>query len=120
QCILSPLGGWLKSRGAWDPPYKWHTYFERVPPQRWEKFFAFANVNLRAAEAVAPAAQRAEAPSAVAARDIFINRFSDATRQVLIPSRLGYRDENPLSLSEWRHIATLGRDHYVRIVYEGH
>ena len=25
-----------------------------------------------------------------------------------------------LNLSEWTHIATLGRDHYVRIVYEGH
>ncbi len=27
---------------------------------------------------------------------------------------------NSLSLSEWVHNATLGRDHYVRIVYEGH
>ena len=120
QCILSPLGGWLKSHGAWDPPYKWHTYFERVAPQRWEKFFAFADVNLRAREAAAPAVQRAEVPAAAAARDVFINRLSDSTRQVLIPSRLGYRDENPLNLSEWRHVATLGRDHYVRIVYEGH
>ena len=59
-------------------------------------------------------------PVVARARDIFINRLSDSARQVLIPSRLGYREENPLSLSEWRHVATLGRDHYVRIVYEGH
>jgi hypothetical protein len=26
----------------------------------------------------------------------------------------------PLDLSEWTHIATLGRDHYVKIVYEGY
>lgn len=24
-----------------------------------------------------------------------------------------------LDISEWRHIATMGRDHYVRVVYEG-
>jgi hypothetical protein len=26
----------------------------------------------------------------------------------------------PLSVSEWRHRGTMGRDHYVRVVYEGY
>ncbi|WGZ94755.1 MAG: hypothetical protein QJT81_01815 [Candidatus Thiothrix putei] len=64
QVLLSPLGGWLKSRGSWDKPPVW----------LWE---------------------RPGQPSRL-----------DANRQ--------------LNISEWVHVATQGRDHYVRIVYEGH
>ncbi|HMN59908.1 MAG TPA: hypothetical protein PJ988_06060, partial [Anaerolinea sp.] len=38
---------------------------------------------------------------------------------ILWPQLLGITGDL-LNLSEWTHIATLGRDHYVRIVYEGH
>ena len=38
---------------------------------------------------------------------------------ILWPGLLGETGDL-LNLSEWRHIATQGRDHYVRIVYEGH
>jgi len=55
QLILSPMGGWLKSYGKWDPP-------------------------------------QARLPSA--ARQIF-------------------------TLEQWKHSATMGRDHYVRVVYKG-
>ena len=60
QLMLSPLGGWLRSRGNWTPPL---------------------GQLLR-----------------VAALD---------------------NDRGPFDLSEWAHVATQGRDHYVRIVYEG-
>jgi hypothetical protein len=57
RVFLSALGGWLTSRGKWDPLPAYDT-----------------------------------------------------------PAGKSYQ----LDLSEWRHIATLGRDHYVRIVYEGY
>ncbi|HEX8981267.1 MAG TPA: hypothetical protein VF792_00730 [Ktedonobacterales bacterium] len=56
QLMLSPLGGWLKSRGAWDPI---------------------------GTEAPAP-------------------------------------DPESFTVSEWRHIASQGRDEFVRVVYEGY
>lgn len=64
QVMLSPLGGWLRSRGSWSPPMPW------------------------------------------------------------VPRRggIGQRLDRPgpsLNISEWVHTATAGRDHYVRIVYEG-
>ena len=56
QLILSPMGGWLKSFGVWDPP------------------------------------------------------------QAQIPN------SNPhiFTLEQWKHSATMGRDHYVRVVYKGY
>jgi len=35
------------------------------------------------------------------------------------PYPVQYQDQPPLDLIEWDHVATQGRDHYVRIVYEG-
>ena len=45
--------------------------------------------------------------------------FEFAVSSILWPQLLGFTGDL-LNLSEWTHIATLGRDHYVRIVYEGH
>ena len=45
-----------------------------------------------------------------------------ALRESLVafrPSLFGFTGSS-LNISEWVHIATQGRDHYVRIVYEGH
>lgn len=82
QLMLSPLGGWLQSRGSWTPPFR-SAPIARPPPNLGQIF------NLaRADAAVAPAA--------------------------VIP-----RQPEPLNLSEWVHRASQGRDHYVRIVYEG-
>ncbi|MEX3940624.1 hypothetical protein AB4Y44_13940 [Paraburkholderia sp. BR10937] len=82
QLMLSPLGGWLRSRGAWTPPFRTTPIFR--PPPNLGQIFGIAG-------------QRAvAAPAAV------------------LPRRL-----EPLDLSEWVHRASQGRDHYVRIVYEG-
>jgi hypothetical protein len=144
QFILSPLGGWLKSRGAWDPPYKWYSLIFPLHPKPWQDYFQVVPIDLprhldvRAAEAGqsreekgggesedTPASRSAgtlvlpdvaASPVASPAGDVLLGKIS----KVFLPSKLGFRGETPLSLSEWVHIATLGRDHYVRIVYEGH
>jgi hypothetical protein len=93
QLMLSPLGGWLKSRGDWNPP-------RPAPPppvrhRRLEEVVRDALLDRRQPAAVDEAAVDWAATSAVAGGPA------------------------PLDLSEWVHQATLGRDHYVRIVYEG-
>jgi hypothetical protein len=45
------------------------------------------------------------------------SRGSWPTRPFYVPT--GGGDRQSLDLSEWVHLATAGRDHYVRIVYEG-
>lgn len=87
--MLSALGGWLRSRGTWTPPYK-------APPRRhipdlhrvFGAIEAAPDVELHHAEAAAPVEHGVETP-------------------------------DKLDLSEWVHLASEGRDHYVRIVYEG-
>ena len=38
QLILSPLGGWLKSRGNWKPPAPWRPFIRFVDGRRWEEY----------------------------------------------------------------------------------
>lgn len=173
QLILTSLGGWLKSRGNWDPPVPYHIRLPVVvkPQKYFPKFikdfsdllakpldFPFYAPNLDFAafleggatpdQAAMPdgeleAAQTAFSP----ADDLEFAAFSAAMEAEgldLPGSRLSLGEAainpglagmlaNPaywirhlgekgdsLSLSEWVHNATLGRDHYVRIVYEGH
>lgn len=94
QLMLSPLGGWLRSRGNWNPPHV-------APPPRFRERFDLAEV-LRPLQlrnnVVRP---RIDIP----VRDLF--------------QAAPVEEKKQLDLSEWVHIATQGRDHYVRIVYEG-
>jgi hypothetical protein len=135
QFILSPLGGWLKSRGNWEPPYKWHPFIVRVRATPWEKYFRLSLIDRPLPLEVELAEEEEEIEEngneeidelagALAAADIGPGLIGDIVvakiDKILLPSKLGFRDPYPLSLSEWVHIATLGRDHYVRIVYEGH
>lgn len=100
QLFLSPLGGWLKSRGHWDP-LPW-----QAPPI--VKHRVEAQELITHIKAIASVAGRdriaPELPSLAGGISALINQ--PAARQ-------------QLDLSEWVHIATQGRDHYVRIVYEG-
>lgn len=97
QLMLSPLGGWLRSRGFWDPPR------EKKPPP-WLR-----PVRLREAfeQVVLAEPQVLLGPG-----------FGFAGEVAALPGRFE-RDPESLDLSEWLHVATQGRDHYVRIVYEG-
>lgn len=99
QLMLSPLGGWLRSRGHWNPP---RTQAPVVVPHRPDFNHIFEG--LRAARPRARGALRAG-----------IQSIDDIR---LLPG-LVQRTPEQLDLSEWVHIAAQGRDHYVRIVYEG-
>jgi hypothetical protein len=95
QLMLSPLGGWLKSRGHWSPPHP-------TPPNRL-RVDAMAVLLDPVSRALAQPPRR---------RDPFADLI------VVGPSVFA-KTEPSLDLSEWVHLATQGRDHYVRIVYEG-
>ncbi len=99
QLMLSPLGGWLKSRGAWSPP---HT---AVPVIR--RGFDVAAL----LQALPVRARRAPADLRVDVADVADDFAVIVGRPAAPPFQL--------DLSEWVHLATQGRDHYVRIVYEG-
>lgn len=113
QLILSPLGGWLRSRGRWDPPRR----AKRLPP------FTFPILDRvlrpgdeRFSEAEAPAHLPPEQMLSTAAITDFEQFLSPDLISALFPRPPA---EEQLDLSEWVHRASQGRDHYVRIVYEG-
>ena len=128
QLMLSPLGGWLKSRGEWDPPATFRLPFFSLNTavERWRAHLSeLSELRFRPqAEPVRPAAPPPPPPppplhvdpdlstSRLTAR---VARFGN----VLWPGVSG-ETGSLLNISEWSHIATMGRDHFVRIVYEGH
>jgi hypothetical protein len=105
QLMLSTLGGYLRSAGHWNPPKKRprRGLFE---PLRLEEIF-------RGVQFGARGVQPAEPRPAIGARI--------AVQRPLSLGLLGLPqdDQEQLDLSEWIHVAAQGRDHYVRIVYEG-
>ncbi|MGE3298294.1 MAG: hypothetical protein AB7I68_13220 [Porticoccaceae bacterium] len=104
QLMLSPLGGWLKSRGMWEPPRP------AKPSRRLETIGVLHDRHW--ADVLAPIARRAPAPFSRA------DKVSDQLLEMFVPAAPAASD-GPLDLSEWVHVATQGRDHYVRVVYEG-
>jgi hypothetical protein len=118
QVILSALGGWLKSRGNWEPPAEWIPYrfdrltpipipIDRIPPLEPVRRNLTGAVDIQ----VNPSALQG-----------MLSVFDPVLKDRLIdlsPVRLGEAGEL-LNISEWVHQASQGRDHYVRIVYEGY
>jgi hypothetical protein len=112
QLMLSSLGGWLRSRGNWP--------VVREAQQR-------LRVNRVAAEQAAHAAHPAQGPAVM--REELARPAPQAQRDRLLGVAAGLRFDwhdflkpestTTFDLTEWQHIATQGRDHYVRIVYEG-
>jgi hypothetical protein len=99
QLMLSPLGGWLKSRGHWNPPYEVRTV------------------------RIGAVGQMFNVGDFLGARDIARQPAAQPARpgidlRLKLPGTRTEKGE-PLDLSEWVHVSTQGRDHYVRIVYEG-
>lgn len=133
--MLSPLGGWLRSFGAWDPPTKIKPR-RRLGGIRLDEVFGHAE-RLQIARGDAPpaiarepeAVDRAPAPApapqaarlATAGRSGLVAGSAALNLDpVLVGLTLFDLDENgALDLSQWAHVAAQGRDHYVRIVYEG-
>jgi hypothetical protein len=132
--MLSSLGGWLRSLGQWDPPYR---IAERpwrggVTSDRLLRTIGEEALLAREAERPAPPphgphARRQPGPLAgatAAAHTPAPEGFSrieasliDARQWLRIPL---YDLGQQLDLSQWAHVASQGRDHYVRIVYDGH
>jgi len=151
RLMLSALGGWLTSRGEWDPPatYKppllwlgvelgvWNHHLQTLDKAA-PKVFPVARF---VTPAVHPAPAQSDARETAASAASPLTRQGASAEQALhlaLPLTTRTRFEvddfrfDPrqwadrrghtgalLNLSEWSHIATLGRDHYVRIVYEG-
>jgi type VI protein secretion system component Hcp len=93
--MLSPLGGWLRSRGHWTPPRQVVRGFT-VRPDLASIFSGALRGPVR------------RLGGAIVERD-----------RLGVPLWPFEREGEQLDLSEWVHIAAQGRDHYVRIVYEG-
>ncbi|PSN17345.1 hypothetical protein C7271_18215, partial [filamentous cyanobacterium CCP5] len=176
QLMLSPLGGWLRSVGAWNPPYKIKPQ-RTLPPRRWDEVLnlklLFENSNgdrqevpsrrpgdrvlgraaVGAASEVAtppvsripvpeppptrptpsPVAPTSTPPGVATQANTLANPL--ALEQLIDLGNLEVSDRpidlssiflepkyelgDQLDLSQWVHVASQGRDHYVRIVYEG-
>lgn len=101
RLMLSSLGGWLRSRGQWEPPRRAQPIIHHRP----DFGEIFKNVDVLrplprlSVEGRAPVGQPLE----------------------IIDEPFLFFQPQPqqLDLSEWVHLATQGRDHYVKIVYEG-
>lgn len=143
KLMLSPLGGWLRSRGEWDPPAYFRPFRIFIPPDRksWELYVdeltklpldrlprprpepgprdrpggrgANERMGLTASEGSSP--DDLVTDGDLLAAQIDYGKLSG----ILWPGLIGETGAL-LSVSEWSHIATQGRDHFVRIVYEGH
>jgi len=142
--MLTPLGGWLRSRGAWDPPERGQptviggyipfketlvdflkvTEVPELAELELDNLFAGLESGEDLAESKMVDASRLEMLSDISATtgpteagELTFTPMANLVLQPLLPV-LVYPDEK-LDLSEWVHIAAQGRDHYVRIVYEG-
>jgi hypothetical protein len=114
--MLSSLGGWLRSRGHWDPP---HGRFFIPWPSR---VFGAEQAGVAVIEAAAaPHAENAETIGRAAIGAAISLRTPPGARPSIPSLRPGIEiDGERLDLSEWVHVAAQGRDHYVKIVYEGY
>jgi len=92
RLFLSALGGWLSSSGRWSPLPSYN-----IPILRPTRPLAVK----------APTAQAALAP---------VTKLKAPV--VPLPISVSFSVES-LDLGEWDHLATQGRDHYVKVVYEG-
>jgi hypothetical protein len=103
RVFLTALGGWLSSRGRWDPLAN-YTYGPTT----------IAAAKPAAVKTGSVPAKASTQPAANAKATVPSPSPSQLRPEVFIPP------VQSLELSEWDHIATMGRDHYVKIVYEGY
>ncbi|MBD2731844.1 hypothetical protein H6G96_37625 [Nostoc sp. FACHB-892] len=110
QVMLSALGGWLKSRGNWKPPTEWILIRPSPNPNLTESSTLASFNTMPEALSQAPSL-----PNLTTLLDPTLLNFPFP----LPPLQLGDFGTD-LNISEWVHVATQGRDHYVQIVYEGY
>lgn len=104
QLMLSSLGGWLSSRGTWN-------VVRKAKPSPFFQGLAVRELLDRVGDGGRLARE-------AMARDPIASAFTPLA-PIAIGLAGGQSDEDGLDLSEWVHHATQGRDHYVKVVYEG-
>jgi hypothetical protein len=117
--MLSALGGWLRSFGMWNPPYT--ILPTKFIVARVENLFSGLPIEV-ADPAPPPPPQRVQAAPRVfggVASDLPVEVLDRRVDHPLIFALPRYRLGQQLDVSQWTHVAAQGRDHYVRIVYEG-
>ncbi|HKI07106.1 MAG TPA: hypothetical protein VKA09_01800 [Nitrososphaeraceae archaeon] len=109
QLMLSPLGGWLRSQGHWS------TLPEAAPPVIIDVIPDVRRI-LRPLESLT-----IHGANVAIAQPVNMNEELTAMNEELtaISGLRSPHGRHQLDLSAWAHIATEGRDHYVRIVYDG-
>lgn len=122
RLFLSALGGWLRSRGAWGPP-SLSVAGEQFRDRWFDELGALTATDRPADDRELPTAARTLVERVP--KDLLTAGVIDANAGLLDPAALEPPPElnvpsaQVLDLSEWIHLATQGRDHYVRIVTEG-
>ncbi|MDT3680322.1 MAG: hypothetical protein ROZ64_15975 [Burkholderiaceae bacterium] len=101
QLMLSSLGGWLRSHGDWP-------VVRKASPR-----FRFEALN------VDDLVRHLEPVRRVGRVDEHDLRAQPAMVRPGWLDALQWKPDEVLDLSQWMHVAAQGRDHYVRIVYEG-
>lgn len=96
QLMLSTLGGWLRSRGHWDLP---EISGEQGQKRGHGKVLIDRELRLPVARAISIERGFAQL---LEDRDVFVRAPDD-----------------DVDLTEWVHVGAQGRDHYVRLVYDG-
>jgi hypothetical protein len=100
KLFLSTLGGWLSSNGTWPD----NIFYRYIPVVRPIPVPASTDRG-----AVVPRVAARAPPTSI-----------EATVPVVGKPILPFERTATLDLVAWRHVATQGRDHYVRIVYDGY
>lgn len=138
--MLSALGGWLRSFGHWTPPWAikprrpWLEAIDRfgavgldgVRPRQGLAELALDRIVPRGDEPEVDVAVEADvAARAVGADAQIVSRADPIVGREFNPGAwiafpiYDLDESKKLDVSEWAHVAAQGRDHYVRIVYEG-
>jgi hypothetical protein len=94
--MMSALGGWLRTRGDWIPP---HAEQPRASGPSLHEILSVLRVEL------------SPPPPHGNTERVHDLELAAGARSTANPEQL--------DLSEWVHVAAQGRDHYVRIVYDG-
>jgi hypothetical protein len=115
QLMLSGLGTWLHSRGQWDPPREIQ---DGDLGSQWPGLGGILGVLQSDLPRPTDRSLRAATAADIHPSDPRLLARVDE-QQSAFPGLFTSREPEQLSLSEWVHIAAQGRDHYVRIVYEG-
>jgi hypothetical protein len=112
RLMLSSLGGWLSSRGAWEhqpatSPFSSDGQLILIKSAKSSIWSRLGDLVLAPVRGVMRVFRMEKVGG------ITIQKPSSHPGWMLDAKQI-------LDMSEWVHLATMGRDHYVKVIYEGH